>query len=633
MARVSVFRLCVVDAVSRVRCFVSSGGLLCPRRWVILPGAAFDPSATSPAVRALGYYNTDSAILDRSFLSKFTYELGSDAHPTRIVLSALGTTHYNDKTGNGDNDYFPASTAAEVGTSDLNSYLAKHPAGCGGNPNEFATKNYNGQPVGFGPDGAPDGAPACETVGTFVADNAGPEGTGTAYQNLRLNAYHLRSATPLGATSLVVDAFTNVYQQDYERPYQLPFIPTPPVPAGNFVYNAAYQYDTDSEYARAVSSGFTISDSVEFGHDDLSGGYFLDNNAYRWGYVGSAAGASALANPAPAVVSRDTSFLLRDSYGLANGRTTLYANENLKHNTATNSSYSDARFSVVTLPTKSDNDVFRLAAGSTSVQPWAIDLVNTFTPVTDTSFLSGLSCADENSIGAISGTQLTPRPERAFDEELSYSHRFSTDSYAQLTGYNELIYNKILTGVLIPVSSLPAGVISPSTITHYESIDGCGATNLAPLAVTGNQNVGFVTGRGYDLQSAPISFLEANLNYLVGGQIPGVALHSGWLALDQRLHQNLEFRLTDYYVGSDNERFAPAYTYADFDTKVNGKSGSVDFAVQNLFNQDSGYYDYIGEGVLQGMNQYATAANYASKTSRTTAARRVLAAGFQADDA
>ena len=105
--------------------------------------------------------------------------------------------------------------------------MKTHPTGCGSNASQFATKNYNGQPVGKGPDGTADGAPACESVATFVNDNAGPQGTGTSYQHLMLDAYHLRSTTPLGATTIIVDAFTNVYQQDYERPYQLPFVPTP----------------------------------------------------------------------------------------------------------------------------------------------------------------------------------------------------------------------------------------------------------------------------------------------------------------------------------------------------------------------------------------------------------------------
>jgi len=78
--------------------------------------AAWDPYATDPAVRALGVYQDDTAFVNKSGLIKLRYHFNDTSQLTATILSS---SEWDDKTGNGDNDYIPYEVALATGQANL----------------------------------------------------------------------------------------------------------------------------------------------------------------------------------------------------------------------------------------------------------------------------------------------------------------------------------------------------------------------------------------------------------------------------------------------------------------------------------------------------------------------------------
>jgi outer membrane receptor for ferrienterochelin and colicin len=283
----------------------------------------------------------------------------------------------------------------------------------------------------------------------------------------------------------------------------------------------------------------------------------------------------------------------------------------------------------------SDKDVLRLATGATTIQPYATYIDLPFSPVAAGALNGVLNCTGLTPIGQVSNPNIGP--EHANDQELSYGHSFESGSQFQLTLYNENVNDKIY-ATIIPVSTLPAGVIDPTLLQSYETFinSHCGTTGLSGVGVNSQNNIGRLLARGIDLngrlrttsklffdydysvessslKSADVTTLQNNLFVIPGSQLPGVPLHKGSFAADVAIGRNIDARLEQTWIAANNSKNSGAYNYGDFtlNIPVHNDRDSLALAVNNVFNQYTGFTGLIGHGYPLPLNQYATSGQYA----------------------
>jgi len=444
--------------------------------------ASFDQYATDPAVRKLATYIDDTGFINRSALAKLRYNFSPTAHLTADVL---GSAEWDNKTGNGDNDYLPYQVELAAGQRNLAAARSSGTDNCTiANPNTFTVGSGNGGgPPGQGPNGQPDGGNPCQTPQSFAQANFGYQGAGPAWQAYHSDDYDLKYEKSAGDNSFVLDAFGNVYHHNYDRTFGLPCFAN--LDGGGNVVNCSF---SPFWYVNGdTNAGLSASDDISGSSNDFGFGYFYENTAsdYRT-YVPSV----TTAGP----ITHDTAFFLRDAYHAPSSDLTTYANAWFKNSTITNTSFVDPRIAfVLTKP----NDVYRLAVGRTSTQPTPDMLDQPFSPGSVGAFSGGgVSCSGLNSVGGVPSTDL--KPEQATDEEASYGHRFTGDSTAQLTLYNTNLFQQIY-GVTVPLSSVNLPGFDP---TPYANVvqNQCPGLSLQQaislLGVSGNVNIGHTVARG-----------------------------------------------------------------------------------------------------------------------------------------
>jgi hypothetical protein len=571
------------------------------------PGAAYDPSATDPAVRALGVYKDDSLTVARSGLVKLRYDLSSATH---VTVTSLGSSYWEDKTGNGDGDYLTPTVALATGNQLLASKSAKDPCPSG----EFTATNGNGTPWGAGPNGAPDGGSACQTPQSYAGFIAGLQGAGPAWQSFNFDDEAIHIESEGARQNLRLDAYTNRYLNTGDRTFALPFIATPGDVASWHNYNVS-------------TTGAQLSDAFVGRNNQFSVGYQYDNYAYNISKNGVLKGAP---------IVQETGPFLREAYHPEASPLAAYASIYLRHATETDSSYVDPRLALVyTAP--GGRDVVRGAVGATTTEPAAnlLDQAFTFSKEFAAGGGGGLNCGSANSIGSAPSSVL--KPERGVDEEAAYGHRFSADSQVELELYNVNVYDYIAS-TITPLSTLGTGFLSPAELQTAEatlaSVCGSTASPLALLGVSGSVNVNQLRSRGfmlggrqrvtpglffdYDwnltstvLVSAPIQYLQQNLTAVIGSQLPRLPLHTFDFSADGRPLPKLDIRYTLHAIGDNNTKRLGAYNYSDL--RVAGAVGPGTFAVNvsNLWDQNAFIYGYLGQGEPLPLNQYATKASYA----------------------
>jgi hypothetical protein len=375
------------------------------------PGAAYDQSASAPAVRDLGIYKDDSTAVSRSGLAKVSY----DAAPrTRVSFTTLASSIWDDKTGNGDGDYLAYPQALAFGKHLLAVKSSNDPCGSG----TFTGTNANGVPNGSGPGGMPDGGTRCQTPEQWARFNAGYQGAGPSWQSFNLQDEDLAVATDSDRRSIRADLYVSRFAQTFDRTWQLPFKNAPGDRA-------------NWRNRQVVESGASISDDLHLGRNDLGFGFSWMNDAYLFTQKGL---------PAGAPIVHETAFFLRDAYHPSQ-KLYAYANAWFKHASETNSSYVDSRLSLAYAA--GSNDVARYAVGTTTAQPSADMLGKTFveSPPGNAGGGASITCSGLNSIGTAPSSVL--RPERGVDQELAYGHRFSGDSQVQLSLYNVDVFDKL----------------------------------------------------------------------------------------------------------------------------------------------------------------------------------------------
>jgi hypothetical protein len=212
------------------------------------------------------------------------------------------------------------------------------------------------------------------------------------------------------------------------------------------------------------------------------------------------------------------------------------------------------------------------------------------------------------SIGSAPSSIL--QPERGVDEEAGYGHRFWSDTNVQATVFNENIYNKIYSGITVPISlTNPPFPIAPSVISSLETaLNGfCGVGGYTPV-ISETANLGQLRTRGimldgriransrlfadYDyavtstaLVNGVTQLLQKNLSYVPDAQFPHIPLQTFTVALDALLTRTLEARFDFNTVSANNTKALPAYDYSDVVIAAPVGPGRLSFAVTNLFNE------------------------------------------------
>ncbi|MEO6990951.1 MAG: TonB-dependent receptor [Candidatus Baltobacteraceae bacterium] len=582
------------------------------------PASAFDPSAPSGSpVHQLGIYKDDTTVVNRGDFLKLRYEFGNPQKLAHLTASALSAYYWDDKTGNGDQDFLPYPTALAIGKSSLAGYsppsapLAppygpSNPPACGAGT--FLGLNPNGAPWGFGPDGKPDGGTNCVTPQQYAKFESGYQGAGPTWQAFSIADYHLKYEQPAGATNLTANVYTNRFFQLYDRSFQLPFVKVP----GDNLFTLSPSVNT---------TGVSVTDELPGTNNDVGVGYSFNNYAYLFK-------ANGAISPSPIV--HDDAIFLQDVYRPAHGHYSAYLNASENTSTITHSTVFDPRLALVYNLTK--NDVLRVAAGATTVQPYATYIDLPYSPIALGALNGNLNCTGLTTIGQVANPNL--QPEKANDAELSFGHRFFGDSQIQATVYNENVNDKIYSDI-IPVSGLPGSSIPAAALANFETRinAACGTTGLNGVGVNSQANIGRLLARGIDisgrarvsrhlffdydystessaLRAADLTLLQNNPILIPGSQLPGVPLHKEQIAADATFGRGIDLRLTQYFVAANNSKNIDAYNYGDVSLNVPAGPGAFNVAVNNVFNQYVQYVGLIGEGRPLPLNQYASAGQY-----------------------
>ncbi len=582
------------------------------------PSAAFDPYAVDPAVRALGVYQDDNSMTNKSVLLKTRVNFNDTSELTATYLSG---SDWFDKTGNGDNDYLPYEVALFTGQN-----LHASAASSGGadpcynaNPKTFMPgTNPNGSTPGFGPGGVPDGPnhPVCVTPQQYANLNAGYQGAGPAWAVFKSNSYALRYDGTIGKNTLSISSFTDSYGRDVSRTAQLPFINVPSD-------NAAWHNEN------STNTGVTATYDIPGRNNDLGVGSFWENSSYYFLQGTTATGGVQQLAP----TFHDTAYFLRDAWHPLNSPLTTYGNVWFKHSTLTNTSYVDPRLAFVyTL----GNNVIRLAGGKTSTQPFPADIESSFMLTPVGTFSAHVGCSGFNAVGSVPSSEL--KPEQGIDQELSFGHRFSGDSTVQLSLYNENVFDKIYDGLNLPLSDLTVPFDpTPYALQVQSKCGGTLADAIALLGVNGSINIGHTQARGIDLvgrarvsrpffidydwseESAILRSDDPSLiNPVFGGslflipnaQLPNVPLHKYSYAFDYTFGRNIEARLSTYHVSENNPKNLPAYGWSDFELSSPLGPGTISMTVENLWRNQAFYEGKIGEGYPLPLNSFAQASDY-----------------------
>ncbi|MBC5799959.1 MAG: TonB-dependent receptor [Candidatus Eremiobacteraeota bacterium] len=574
------------------------------------PGAAYDPSATSLAVRNLAVYKDDSTATTRAFVGKVRYGFGEHTH---LTFTSVNSSYWEDKTGNGDGDYLTPTVALLDGRGLLanKSPTDACPAG------RFTATNANGTSWGAGPGGIPDGGDPCQTPQSYANAVAGLQGAGPAWQAFNFNDQALHFDTGSEHNVVRLDGFTNRYLDTVDRTDQLPFSSTPG--------------DTGSySNSEASATGLSASDNIIGTNNELGFGVQHTNYAYKLQRNGSLRGAP---------IVHERAAFVREAYHPQHSPFAVYGAAYFKRDTTTNSSYVDPRLSLVfTAP--GGNDVVRLTSGATTTEPTANLLDQLFTPsnLVSAGGGGGINCSRSNAIGSAPSSVL--RPERGVDDELSYGHRFFADSQVQFALYKTNVFDKIYSTVT-PVTVTGTGFIDPATLAAAQAIIAakCGSNSLALLGVSGAVNIGQLRAQGltisgrqrlsratfvdYDFATTSTvlssvssqRYLQDNLTIVPGVQLPRIPLHTLTFATDTVPVPNLDVRYTLHVIGENNAKRLGGYNYSDLRLSAGGAGpGVFSLSVFNVWQQNAFIEGYLNEGVPLALNAYAKPADYAPYT-------------------
>jgi outer membrane receptor for ferrienterochelin and colicin len=505
---------------------------------------------------------------------------------TSLTLTGYSATSWDDKSGNGDNDYITYPYA-------LHQALA--------NPNCSTPQVPSGITVTL------DSGPTCVSPQQYAAGASGPAGGGQdPFQALRSQDYHLRYLASVGHNQFVLDTFIDNYGQTRQRPPSN--INGPSVNALNNVYHAF---------------GALASDDIAIGNNDLGFGiysqrqYFNGNTLTGAGFV-----------PNAALFSKLDSFFIRDAFAPTD-KISYFMNAWVKHSLLGGNSF-DPRLSIVYQPTSAN--VFRLTGGGSSADPAPIAVTLTGS--------GGINPGNCKTFGIGTVPSAGEQPEKAHDLEASFAHRWIDDTTSQVTLYDTNEINTIFEGSAPAANYLNViNTFGPNYLQGvYNRIESI-CPNFAPpnppptiadLTVSTNLNLATARARGmelaqrlrvnphlffdgyFDAQSttifdAPTFLLQDNPTLIPGSQLPKIPLHKWGVNGDFSTPYGMDLYMDYTHYDSNNDLNRPAYGIADISLTQQLKGGtSFNIGISNVFNQYVDTYGRIGLGVFVPENQFGT---------------------------
>lgn len=537
---------------------------------------------TSPTFQGISYFVSGDYLL-RNDLAKLQY---SFSPTTQLTLTGYSATSWDDKTGEGDNDFI---------TPDFQLYQALQNPTC---------TNAAGPGISV----TTDSGTSCVTPQQYAAGSSGPAGGGPgSFQALANQDYHARLTTTAGKNQIVLDSFIDNYTQNRQRSES--FVNGP-----LSILNITYR-----------SMGTLLSDDLAFSKHDVGFGFFTMRQ-YTTGH--NISGTTTLEHQ-PLFDKLDSIFV-RDVWQ-PQSRLSFFMNAWFKHSNIGGNSF-DPRLSVIYRPTAAD--VFRLTGGKSSADPAPLAL-----QLTGVGGITPGNCQLFSVGEAQSPNEL---PEKSTDLEASYAHRFAVDTTMQLTAYDTNEINTIFQGA-VPASGFSALLNSvpgylPAVFNKIQSLcPNFQPPNAAPtidnLVVNTNVNIARERARGlelsgrvrvnphffvdgyYDVQSAalfdaPVSILQSNVTLINGSQLPAIPLHKFGLDLDLTNSHGGEIYIDYTHLSSYNSLNRPAFGWADAAfTQTVSKSLSVNLGVTNLFNSAVDNYGRIGWGLYIPENKYGSDPN------------------------
>ena len=539
---------------------------------------------STPTLQGVTYFVSGDYIL-RNDLGKLQYAFSP---ATTLTLTGYSATSWDDKTGEGDNDFI---------TYDYALYHAQHNPNCttsGGTPGVTVTT---------------DSGTPCFTPQQYAQNASGPAGGGPgAFQALANQDYHARLTTSVGPNQIVLDGYTDNYTQNRQR--SASFLNGPLA-----ILNETYR-----------SIGMFASDDIALNKHDVGFGVF----SMRQYTNGQNVNGSTILTHA-AVYNKLDSFFVRDVYQ-PSSKLSFFLNAWVKRSNVGGNSF-DPRLSVIYKPTPAD--AFRLTGGKSSADPAPISLV-----ITGAGGIGAGNCQQFSL-----GTAQTPgeQPEKASDLEASYGHRFAGDTNVQAVAYDTNEINTIFEGQL-PASNF-SSLLAQLGPAYLQAVYGRIQTlcpNFAPpnppptlanLVLNTNLNLARERARGlelsgrlrfnrnffvdgyYDVQSAaifdaPVVLLQSNPTLINGAQLERIPLHKFGVAMDYTNNHGGEFYIDYTHFDGNNPLNRPPFGWADAAfTQSISKNTSVNVGITNIFNSAVDTYGRIGLGVYIPENMYGTDAN------------------------
>lgn len=522
----------------------------------------------------------------RNDLAKLRYAFSPQ---TSLTLTAYSATSWDDKTGNGDNDFITPEFAQFQAQTNTNCSSPTVPAG-------ITVQT--------------DAGTTCVTPQQYAAGASGPAGGGPgAFQAIHNQDYHARLLTSRGKNQFVLDAFVDNYGRDRVRP-------------ASFL-NGANNILTD----KFRTIGMLISDDIATEKNDVGFGFYSQRQYVTGNRVSGDAGFI----PSADLFEKLDSFFVRDAY-TPSEQLSIFANAWLKHSLIGGNSF-DPRVSFVYRPRA--EDVIRLTGGGSSADPAPIA-----TTFTGAGGINPGNC-QQFSLGTVPSSN--ERPEKAQDLEFSLAHRFVQDTTAQLT-----LYDTNETDTIFEGQSPAAGFLDlintngptylPGVFKHISLICpnfgvGHPPPTIANLFVNTNLNLASSRARGlelsgrlratphffmdgyYDVQStvifdAPDFLLMDNPTLINGSQLERIPLHKYGISADLTNTTGGEVYLDYTHYDNNNGLLRPAYGVADISfTQRISEHTSLNLGISNLFDTAVDNYGRIGLGVFVPENAFGTDAN------------------------
>ncbi len=545
-------------------------------------GSATDVSACNLAVNTYAVsQNTQQSV----GLGKLTYALSP---VTNLRLTAYTSVQWSDSTGNGDNDFLPYSVRlGQVQSGATNCTTAS------GVPGYTVTTD----PLA--------GTTACYTAQQFAGATYGPDGGGAGRQrSTSMRDYAVSLSTTAGKNTLTASSFINNYR--FWKDSSL---------SGGIDATGAFIGSTYANYYN--TAGFLLADSLALGRNDLSFGFT------NWHQRQNGEAENTHPKIGDAYFG-EYSYFLRDVYQVSD-KALLFVNSWLKHSSVSAQTTFDPRATLQFRPTS--HDVVQFTYGRSDGAPAPkLKATGQAIALDPGPSLTNVNCGGYNDVATAGNPDL--RSENANDFEFGYGHRFHGDSNVQLNAYVTAVKDQIFaasepllqygignvafqqnvlqTYLQRLQSQCPGENITAATLPQYLSVSTSynAASALARgIEFSGRQRFAKIAyvDYGYYIESSMKTGISDNIllnnpTVVNGAQLPGIPLHQASLSLDVA-PAPWEFRIDNYYVGSNNPLNRPAYWHSNaFLSRSFGKDSLLTLGGTNIFNSAVQTYGLIGLG-------------------------------------